>query len=250
MKRAKRARRPKKTLRRTRSADSPATRRTSRAGKRWAAVDHYLSEHLLADEPILASVIENSAAAGLPAIAVSPTQGKLLQMLVEMIGARSVLEVGTLGGYSTIWIARGLAAGGSVITLEVDPKHADVARENFALAGLQHVIELRLGNALDTLPRLANQVSAPFDLVFVDADKQNIPTYFDWAIKLAHSGSLIIVDNVVRDGEVINAMSTDPSIQGVRRFLEQVGVDSRVTGTAIQTVGTKGYDGFAILRVR
>ena len=164
-----------------------------------------------------------------------------------MIGARSVLEIGTLGGYSTIWLAKALPQDGRVITLEVDPKHAEVARKNFVRAGLTNMIEILVGSALDTLAKLR---AGPFDLVFIDADKENIPAYFEWAIKLSHPGSLIVVDNVVRDGEVVNAKSKDPNIHGVRRFVQQLSKDSRVTGTAIQTVGTKGYDGFAIVRVR
>ena len=171
-------------------------------------------------------------------------------MLAQMVSARSILEIGTLGGYSTIWLSRALPSDGKVLTLEVDPRHAEVARKNFTRAGLASVIEVRVGNALDTLPQLQSQQRGPFDLIFIDADKENIPGYFDWAIKLSRPGSLIVVDNVVRDGEVVNARSKDPNIHGVRRFIEQLHNDSRVTGTAIQTVGTKGYDGFAIARVR
>ena len=192
-------------------------------------------------------MLESSDAAGLPPIAVAPNQGKLLQMLAEMTGARSVLEIGTLGGYSTIWLARALPPDGRVVTLEVDPKHAEVARKNFIRAGLANMIEILLGSALATLSKLR---AGPFDLVFIDADKENIPAYFDWAVKLSRPGSLIVVDNVVRDGEVVNAKSKDPNILGVRRFVEQLSRDPRVTATAIQTVGTKGYDGFAIARVR
>ena len=167
-----------------------------------------------------------------------------------MIGARSILEIGTLGGYSTIWMARALPPDGRVITLEVDPRHAEVARKNFVRAGWAKMIDIRIGSALDTLPRLVTEQRGPFDLVFIDADKENIPAYFDWAIRLSQPGSVIIVDNVVRDGEVVNARTKDPSVQGVRRFVEQLRSDSRVAATAIQTVGTKGHDGFAITRVR
>ena len=222
----------------------------SKVEKRWKDVDHYFCDNLLTDDPILTSALKASEAAGLPAIAVSPNQGKLLQMLAEMIGARSILEVGTLGGYSTIWLARGLPADGRVVTLEVDARHAEVARKNFSRAALANRIEIWLGKALDTLPKLFAERRGPFDLIFIDADKENIPAYFDWAIQLSRPGTLIIVDNVVRDGEVINARSTDQSVQGVRRFVDQLAKDARVTGTAIQTVGTKGYDGFAIARVR
>jgi predicted O-methyltransferase YrrM len=216
----------------------------------WSQVDEYLSDKLLADDKALDAALKDSNAAGLPAIAVTAAQGKFLQMLAEMIGARSVLEIGTLGGYSTIWFARALPPDGHIITLEVDPAHADVARKNFARAGLQRMIELRLGAALDALPLLVAEQSGPFDLIFIDADKPNIPAYFDWAMKLSRPGTVIIVDNVVRDGGVVDAKSKDASIQGVRRFIDELGRDRRVTATAIQTVGSKGYDGFAIVRVR
>ena len=215
----------------------------------WTEVDRYFSESLLPSDPILESALETSIEAGLPAISVSPNQGKLLQMLAQIVGARSILEIGTLAGYSSIWLARGLAAGGKLITLEVDPKHADVARQNVARAGLESVIDVRLGSALETLPQLSNERSGPFDLIFVDADKPNIPTYFEWAMKLSHPGTLIVVDNVVREGAVLDADSSDSSVRGVRRFIEMVGAQRDVSGTVIQTVGIKGYDGFAILRV-
>ena len=216
----------------------------------WTQVDRYLDDTLLPRDPILESALSESVAADLPAIAVTPTQGKLLQMLAQMIGARSILEIGTLGGYSTIWLARALPNGGRVVTLEVDARHAEVARQNFVRAKLDKMIEIRVGPALDTLPGLFAEQQGVFDLVFIDADKENNPAYFEWAVRLSHPGSLIIVDNVVRDGEVIDVKSTDPRIHGVRRFLTQVGRDSRVTTTAIQTVGAKGYDGFAISLVR
>lgn len=245
-------RRPKKkTEGRRRVSVSRAGDGTARSSEpRWTEVDHYFSTNLLGNDPILESALESSTAAGLPAIAVSPNQGKLLQMLAQIIGARSILEIGTLGGYSTIWMARGLRTGGRVITLEVDAKHADVARKNFERARLDRIIEVWEGPALDTLPRLFAEGRGPFDLIFIDADKANIPAYFDWSINLSHPGSLIVVDNVVRDGEVINARSTDPSVQGVRQFVSKLAADPRVTGTAIQCVGTKGYDGFAIVLVR
>ena len=215
----------------------------------WTEVDRYFSESLLPSDPILESALEASIAAGLPSISVSPNQGKLLQMLVQLVGARSILEIGTLGGYSTIWLARGMRAGGRLITLEIDPKHADVARQNVARAGMERVIDVRLGSALETLPQLANERSGPFDLIFIDADKPNIPTYFEWAMKLSHAGTLIVVDNVVREGAVVDADSSDPSVRGVRRFIEMVAARRDISGTVIQTVGIKGYDGFAILRV-
>ena len=215
----------------------------------WTEVDRYFSEKLLPSDPILEAALEASVTAGLPAISVSPNQGKLLQMLAQIIHAGSILEIGTLGGYSTIWLARGLRTGGHLITLEVDPKHADVAKLNVSRAGLQDVVEVRIGNALETLPQLSAERRRPFDLIFIDADKQNIPAYFEWALKLSRPGTLIVVDNVVRSGAVIDADSSDPSIQGVRRFIELLGADSGASGTAIQMVGIKGYDGFAIVLV-
>ena len=219
------------------------------AEDQWTEVDQYFSESLLPSDPILESALEASVAAGLPAISVSPNQGKLLQMLAQIVGARSILEIGTLGGYSTIWMARGLRAGGRLITLEVDPKHAEVAQLNVARAGLRDVVDVRIGNAVEILPQLSAERRGPFDLIFIDADKPNIPTYFEWALKLSRPGTLIIVDNVVRDGAVIDPDSSDPSVQGVRRFIELLGAESRASGTVIQTVGIKGYDGFAIVLV-
>lgn len=245
-------RRAKKKPDARRRASGPRSgSRTARTVEpRWTKVDRYFSDNLLGQDPVFESALQSSTAAGLPAIAVSPNQGKLLQMLAQIIGARSILEIGTLGGYSTIWMARGVRTGGRIITLEVDAKHAEVARKNFSRAGVDQIIEVREGAALDTLPRLFAEGRGPFDLIFIDADKANIPAYFDWSINLSHPGSLIVVDNVVRDGEVINARSTDPSIRGVRQFVAQLAADPRVTGTAIQCVGTKGYDGFAIVLVR
>lgn len=215
----------------------------------WTDVDHYFSERLLPSDAILESALEASATAGLPAISVSPNQGKLLQILAQIAGARSILEIGTLGGYSTIWLARGLRAGGHLISLEVDPRHAEVARLNVSRAGLQGAVEVRIGNALETMPQLSAERRGPFDFIFIDADKQNIPTYFEWALKLSRPGTLIVVDNVVRSGAVVDADSSDPSVQGVRRFIELLRAESGASGTAIQTVGIKGYDGFAIVLV-
>lgn len=215
----------------------------------WTNVDQYFSSSLLGSDPILEDALDASAKAGLPLIAVSPNQGKLLQMLAQILDAQSILEIGTLGGYSTICLARGMRAGGRLITLEVDPAHAAVAQSNLQRAGLAKVVEVRVGSALDTLPRIAAEGHGPFDLIFIDADKANIPAYFEWAVKLSRPGALIIVDNVVRDGNVIDAESDDASIKGVRRFVEMLGARDDMSGTAIQTVGTKGYDGFAIVRV-
>jgi predicted O-methyltransferase YrrM len=215
----------------------------------WTDVDRYLADLLVPPDPALDAAQADSAAAGLPSISVTPNQGKLLMLMTQVLGARSILEIGTLGGYSTIWLARGLPSGGRLITLEVDSKHAAVARKNITRAGLAEVVELRLGSALDTLPRLAAEGKGPFDLIFIDADKQNIPDYFAWSLKLSRVGSLIIVDNVVRKGAVLDPASKDASVQGVRRFYEILAAEPRVSATAIQTVGSKGYDGMAFARV-
>ncbi|HEY3454025.1 MAG TPA: O-methyltransferase [Bryobacteraceae bacterium] len=216
----------------------------------WKAVDNYLARLLVPPDAVLDAALEASTAAGLPPINVSPTHGKLLHLLAKMQGARRILEIGTLGGYSTIWLARALPPDGRLITLEADPKHADVARANIARAGLEGIVELRLGKALDTLPQIAAGKNGPFDLIFIDADKQNIPRYFDWAIQLSRPGALIVVDNVVRGGAVVDAATEDTSVQGVRQFLEIVSREPRVSATAIQTVGLKGYDGFALALVK
>jgi predicted O-methyltransferase YrrM len=211
----------------------------------WTAVDRYFSELLISTDPALDEVLAASAAAGLPAINVSPVQGKLLHLLARAIGARNVLEIGTLGGYSTIWLARALPDGGRLISLEADPRHAEVARANIARAGLDDRVEVRLGMALDLLPGLAESPE-PFDFIFIDADKPNNAAYFDWALRLSRVGAIIIVDNVVRGGDVVAAASDSPTVQGVHRFLERLAAEPRVSATAIQTVGSKGYDGFAI----
>jgi len=213
----------------------------------WTAVDAYIGEHLLAHDAALEEALKASEVAGLPPINVAPNQGKLLMMLAEMIGARRILEIGTLGGYSTIWLARGLVPGGRLITLELDPRCAEVARANIARAGLGGIVEVRVGRALDTLPGLAAE--APFDLVFIDADKPATPAYYEWAVKLSRPGALIVVDNVVREGAILDPESTDQHVQGIRRFYELAAADPRVSGTALQTTGAKGHDGIAILRV-
>ena len=218
-------------------------------GELWTAVDRYLGDLLVSADTALEASLAASAAAGLPAINVSPVQGKLLHLLARAIGARNVLEIGTLGGYSTIWLARALPDGGRLISLEADAKHAEVAGANIARADLENKVEVRLGLALDLLPGLAAERREPFDFVFIDADKPNNAAYFDWALKLSRPGSIIVVDNVVRDGDVIDAVSDSPTVQGVRRFLERLAAEPRVSATAIQTVGTKGYDGFAIALV-
>ena len=215
----------------------------------WSKVDDWFSDTLLTADPALTATLAASAAAGLPAIHVAPNQGKLLHLFARMIGAKRVLEVGTLGGYSTIWLARALPADGHVVTLEADAKHAAVARANFASAGLAERIELLEGPALETLPKLATSAPKSFDLVFIDADKPSNPDYFAWALELTHRGSVIVIDNVVRDGAVIDAASTDASVQGVRRLMARVAAEPRVSATALQTVGAKGYDGFLLVTV-
>jgi predicted O-methyltransferase YrrM len=214
----------------------------------WTAVDRYFGDLLVPADPALEVALTASAAAGLPAINVSPVQGKLLHLLARAIGARNVLEIGTLGGYSTIWLARALPDDGRVISLEADHRHAEVARVNIARAGLDNRVEVRLGMALDLLPALTERTE-PFDFVFIDADKPNNAAYFDWALRLSRVGAIIVVDNVVRGGDVIAAASDSPTVQGVHRFLERLSGEQRVSASAIQTVGSKGYDGFAIALV-
>jgi len=212
----------------------------------WTAVDGYFNDLLIPSDPVLEAVLVASEAAGLPAINVAPNQGKLLHLWARMQGARTILEIGTLGGYSTIWLARALPSGGRVVTLEINPDYAKVARANFERAGLAGKIELRLGPAIETLPKLCAEAHAPFDLIFIDADKASTPEYFTWALKLSRPGTVIIVDNVVRNGAVIEADNPDPSVQGVRRFLELLVAEPRVSAMALQTVGSKGYDGFTL----
>jgi predicted O-methyltransferase YrrM len=217
--------------------------------ERWSAVDCYIADRLLPADPALEAALEASAAAGLPAHQISPAQGKLLQLLALMQGARTILEVGTLGGYSTIWLGRALPADGRLVALEADPGYAEVARANVACAGLADVVEIRVGRALDTLPLLAEEGRGPFDLIFIDADKRSNDEYLGWALELSRPGSVIVADNVVRGGAVADDGDGDANIRGVRRFYELLAADPRVTATAIQTVGLKGYDGFAIALV-
>ncbi len=211
-----------------------------------ADVDHYLSDLFAPHDAALQSTLAGSTAAGLPEIQVSPTQGKFLHILARLQNARTILEVGTLGGYSAIWLARALPSGGRLVTLEFDPKHAEVARANIAAAGLADRVDVRLGRAIDTLPKLAAEGLGPFDLVFIDADKPSNPDYFTWALKLTRPGSLILVDNVVRDGSVLDAGSGDATIEGTRRVLEMMAAEPRVSATALQLVGAKGWDGLAM----
>jgi predicted O-methyltransferase YrrM len=212
----------------------------------WTSVDRYITDTLIPADPVLEAALTASTEAGLPPIAVAPNQGKWLMILAQAMGAQSILEIGSLGGYSTIWLARALPANGRMVTLEADPKHAEVAQANITRAGLADKVELRLGKALETLPELAAEGNVPFDLIFIDADKGNYPGYLEWALRLSRPGSLIIGDNVVRDGKVVDAVDPDPAIQGVRRMNEIIASDPHLNATAIQTVGSKGYDGFMI----
>jgi len=213
--------------------------------KLWADVDTYLEDALLGDDPVLEATRKASRTAGLPDIAVSPTQGKFLHLMARMIGAKRILEVGTLGGYSAIWLARALPADGELITLEYDPKHADVARSNIKNAGLADRVEVITGAALDTLPTLGGL----FDFSFIDADKKSNPDYFQWALKLSRQGSVIVVDNVIRGGRVIETGTNDANIEGTRRLNTVIAAEPRVSATTLQTVGAKGYDGFAVALV-
>lgn len=212
----------------------------------WEKVDAYLTERLIQQDSILEQVLQNNKRADLPAIDVAPNQGKLLHLYAQMIGAERILEIGTLGGYSTIWMARALPEHGQLITLELDPHHAAIAGQNLALAGLSPKVEIRVGEALEQLAKLEEEGTAPFDLIFIDADKPNNPRYLQWALRFSRPGTVIIGDNVIRDGEVTNKHSTDPRVQGVRRFMDLLAEEPRVMATAIQTVGVKGYDGFVL----
>jgi predicted O-methyltransferase YrrM len=215
----------------------------------WNAVDEYFTGTLVKQDAELEAALRDSEAAGLPAINVSPAQGKFLNLLARIQGARNILEIGTLGGYSAIWLARALPPGGRLISLEVDPKHAQVARENLARAGFANIAKVRLGRAVDTLDELERESAGPFDLVFIDADKPSNPVYFSWALKLCRRGAVIVVDNVVRSGAVADAASEDAAVQGVRRLTHLMATEPRVSATAIQTVGIKGYDGFMVALV-
>lgn len=216
----------------------------------WEAVDSYFVDHLVPDAPDLDAAVRDSDAAGLPSIQVAPNQGMLLHLLLRMHGGTSVLEIGTLGGYSTIWLARALPPEGRLVTLELNETHAAVAQANLERAGVADRVEVRVGPAADSLAALADEAAGPFDFIFIDADKRSIPAYFEWSLRLARPGTVILVDNVVRRGAVLDAESDDPDVQGVRRFIEMLGAEGRVQATAVQTVGTKGYDGFALAVVR
>jgi predicted O-methyltransferase YrrM len=215
----------------------------------WSEVDQYFTELLVRPDPALAAALEASDAAGLPQINVADNQGKFLMLLAQAQGARNILEIGTLGGYSTIWLARALPPEGRLVTLEAVPTHAKVARENIDRAGVGDRVEVRLGRAAETLPQLVAEGRGPFDFIFIDADKPGYPEYFQWALKLSRRGTVIIADNVVRRGAVIDSASRDAGVVGMRRFLALVAADRRVSATAVQTVGSKGYDGFAMALV-
>jgi predicted O-methyltransferase YrrM len=214
--------------------------------ERWTAVDGFIDENLVPADPVLEAALRASADAGLPPISVSPSQGKLLHVLARALEARTILEIGTLGGYSAIWLARALPAGGSLITLEAEPRHAELARANLARAGLADIAEVRVGPAQDTLPQLHAAGEGPFDLIFIDADKEGYPGYLSWSLRLSRPGTMIIADNVVRGGAVADSASRDVNVQGVRRFIEMMAAEPRVSATVIQTVGSKGYDGLAL----
>jgi len=214
--------------------------------EKWTAIDNYISDLLVPADPVLDAVLKANADAGLPAYDISPCQGKLLYLLAKIQRANNILEIGTLGGYSTIWLARALPENGKLISLEYDPAHVKVAKANIALAGLSGIVEVRLGPALDTLQELANGSFIPFDLIFIDADKANNPHYLDMAIKLSRPGTVIIADNVIRNGDIINKESKDPSVQGIRAFYEKLSETQALDSIAVQTVGAKGHDGFSI----
>jgi predicted O-methyltransferase YrrM len=211
----------------------------------WTSVDRYIADLFVGSDPALDAALEASNAAGLPAINVSPNQGKLLMLMARSLRARKILEIGTLGGYSTIWLARALPAGGNLITLEYDPKHAEVARANIARAGFANVVEVRQGRAQETLPQLVSENRGAFDFIFIDADKPGYSDYLAWSLKLSRPGTVTIADNVVRKGEIVDANSADANVQGMRKFNALLAAEPRVSATEVQTVGSKGYDGFA-----
>lgn len=214
--------------------------------KLWTDVDRFITDRLVPEAVELDAVLQANAAAGLPAIDISPAQGKWLYVLARAVAPRRILEIGTLGAYSTIWLARALPPSGRMITLEYDPKHAEVARANLARAGLAAAVEVRVGKALDSLPRLEKEGCAPFDFIFIDADKHNYPEYLAWSVRLAQPGTLIVADNVVRDGAILDGNAQDENVRGIQRFYEALAAEPRVSASVLQTVGRKGYDGFAV----
>ena len=212
----------------------------------WTEVDRYYGDLLAPSDKTLDRVSLASEQAGLPSIAVSQLQGKFLEVLVRICGARRVLEIGTLGGYSTIWMARALPKDGRIVTLEFDPRHAEIASANLRRAGVSDRVDLRIGRAIDSLPKLAGTADVPFDLIFIDADKESYTEYLEWSLRLSRPGTVIIADNVVRDGKVIDPECDDPRVQGIRRFAARLAAEPRLSATALQTVGIKGYDGLAL----
>ncbi len=219
---------------------------SKKAKEIWKQVDQYFTDALIAPGEGFGTALQANQNADLPPIDVTPLQGKFLELLVRATGARRVLEIGTLGGYSTLWLTRALPPDGLVVTLELEPRHAEVAKRNLEAAGLADRVELRIGPAAETLAALVKERAAPFDFIFIDADKSGYPEYLQWSMKLSRPGTLIIADNVVRDGKVIEPESPDPNIQGVHRFTELAAAEPRLSTTVLQTVGSKGYDGFAI----
>ena len=217
--------------------------------ERWKTVDDYFSGVLGASDPVMDEVLKTSEAAGLPSIQVSPLQGRMLMLLVQMTGAKRILEIGTLGGYSTIWLARALPKGGELVTLEAEPLHAETAKANIERAGFSGVVEIKLGPAAETMAAMAKEGVRPFDFIFIDADKTGYPAYLDLAMKLSWPGTVIVADNMVRQGAVADAGSEDESVKAVRAFNEKLAADKRLSATAVQTVGVKGYDGFVLARV-
>lgn len=218
--------------------------------KIWEEIDQYIAEHLIPHDPILERTLAANRLAQLPLYDVTPAQGKLLNLFVQMIGAKRILEIGTLGAYSTIWMARALPSDGKIVTLELDPFHAQVAEANLSVAQISHMVELRVGEALHQLARMADEGVETFDFIFIDADKPNNPKYLQWALHFSHPGTVIMGDNVIRDGEIINEQSEDERVRGVRQFYDLLAEEPRITATAIQTVGSKGYDGFMMGIVR
>lgn len=219
------------------------------AESQWTNVDEYLGALLLPDDGALEDALASSAEAGLPPISVAPNQGKLLELLAKVQGSRRILEIGTLGGYSTIWLARALPEDGNLVTLELEARHAEVARKNIDRAGLGALVDIRVGPAAQSLQALIDAGTEAFDFIFIDADKESYPKYLELSLRLSRTGTVIVADNVIRDGEVANSMSTDERVQGTRAFLAMAAANTNIEGTAIQTVGSKGYDGFALLVV-